>query len=165
MPEAISNTSPLLYLYRIGAMDWLPRLFDEVWIPQAVLDELKEGQRKGYDVPNLADYDGLRITHPRSLPSEWLALDLGPGELAAMALALENPKCILLLDDLLARRTAHAAGLTVWGTLKVLLEAKACGLTDRIEPFVDRLSSSGMWLSGEIRQRILALAGESIPTI
>ena len=27
MPEAISNTSPLLYLYRIGAMDWLPKMF------------------------------------------------------------------------------------------------------------------------------------------
>ncbi|WP_417914024.1 hypothetical protein [Candidatus Electronema sp. JM] len=24
MPEAVSNTSPLLYLHRIGAADWLP---------------------------------------------------------------------------------------------------------------------------------------------
>jgi hypothetical protein len=27
MPDAISNTSPLLYLHRIGAINWLPRLF------------------------------------------------------------------------------------------------------------------------------------------
>ena len=27
MPEAISNTSPLLYLYRIEALNWLPELF------------------------------------------------------------------------------------------------------------------------------------------
>lgn len=78
-----------------------------------------------------------------------------------MALALENPTRVVLLDDLLARRTAQAAGLTVWGTLKVLLEAKAQGLTDRIEPLVNRLGDTGMWLSDEIRQRILALAGES----
>jgi len=26
MLKAISNTSPLLYLYRIGGIDWLPKL-------------------------------------------------------------------------------------------------------------------------------------------
>jgi hypothetical protein len=94
------------------------------------------------------------------MPSEWLSLDLGLGELAAMALALENPTFIVLLDDMLARKTAQAAGLIVWGTLKVLLSAKKQGLTDKIEPLVNRLSEAGMWLSDEIRQRILALAEE-----
>ncbi len=84
----------------------------------------------------------------------------GAGELAAMALALENPTRIVLLDDLLARRTAQAAGLSVWGTLKILLEAKAQGLTDKVELHVDDLSHSGMWISTVVRQRILALAGE-----
>lgn len=78
-----------------------------------------------------------------------------------MALALENPKRILLLDDLLARRTAQAAGLTVWGTLKVVLEAKAQGLIPEIAPLVDELGKNGMWISDEIRRRILALAGET----
>lgn len=160
MPNAISNTSPLLYLYRIGGIDWLPKLFAEVWIPTAVVEELKEGQRKGYDVPNPDYYRWLRVENPRAMPSEWLSLDLGLGELAAMALALENQNLIVLLDDRLARNTAQAAGLTVWGTLKVLLEAKAQELIDRIEPSVDRLSNSGMWLSNEVRQRILVLAGE-----
>lgn len=32
MAKAISNTSPLLYLYRFGIIDWLPNLFGEVWI-------------------------------------------------------------------------------------------------------------------------------------
>jgi len=36
MVKAISNTSPLLYLYRIGGMEWLSKLFDEVWTPEAV---------------------------------------------------------------------------------------------------------------------------------
>jgi predicted nucleic acid-binding protein len=77
-----------------------------------------------------------------------------------MALALENPTRILLLDDILARRTAQAAGLMVWGTLKVLLEAKGQKLTDRIEPLLNRLSDMGMWLSEDIRHRILKLASE-----
>lgn len=161
MPDAISNTSPLVYLYRIQAIEWLPKLFGNVYVPTAVVDELKEGQQRGFDVPNPSIYSWLRIVDPRATPSEWLSLDLGPGELAAMALALENRTRVVLLDDLLARRTAQAAGLMVWGTLKVLLEAKSQSLTERIEPFVNRLSETGMWLSNEIRERVLALAGET----
>jgi predicted nucleic acid-binding protein len=161
MPKAISNTSPLLYLYRIQAIDWLPKLFDEVWAPDAVKEELLAGRSKGYDVPNPADCPWLRIVNPKSMPSEWLALDLGAGEIAAMALALENPNHVILLDDGLARRTAQVAGLQVWGTLKVLLEAKSQGLVDKIAPYVTNLSEAGMWVSVEIKQRILTLAGES----
>jgi len=87
-------------------------------------------------------------------------LDLGAGELAAMALTLENQDRIVLLDEMLARKTAKAAGLTVWGTLKILLEAKAQGLTRQIAPLVDKLRDTGMWISDEIHQRILVIAGE-----
>jgi predicted nucleic acid-binding protein len=160
MPEAISNTSPLLYLHQIGVLDWLPSLFGAVWVPAAVMLELEKGGQQGCNVPDLKSYDWIRSVEPQAMPSEWLALDLGPGELAAMALALENPKHVVLLDDDLARRVAKAAGLTVWGTLRVLLEAKAQGLTDRIEPLMGQLVDAGMWLSNDIRERILVLARE-----
>ncbi|MEM4725061.1 MAG: DUF3368 domain-containing protein [Candidatus Hadarchaeum sp.] len=157
MPNAICNTSPLLYLYRIGVLEWLSALFDEVWVPQAVVDELQEGQLRGYDVPVTHQLGWIRIVNPKAMPSEWLALDLGPGELAVLALALENPEYVVLIDDTLARRTAQSAGLKVWGTLRVLLEAKSHGLTEQLEPYVNRLQDAGMWMSEEIRQRILAL--------
>jgi predicted nucleic acid-binding protein len=161
MPKAITNTSPLLYLYRVGAIDWLSKLFEEVWTPGAVQNELLAGRSKGYDVPEPKDFPWLKIVNPKSMPSEWLALDLGIGEIAAMALALENPSHIILLDDGLARRTAQVAGLQVGGTLKILLEAKSQGLVEKIEPYVANLSEAGMWISAEVKQRILALAGES----
>lgn len=160
MPDAICNTSPLLYLYRIEAVNWLPQLFSEVWTPNAVVRELQEGQQRGYDVPDPGEYKWLQVVDPRSVPSEWLTLDLGVGELATMALALENPRRVVLLDDGLARRIAEAAGLQVWGTLRVLLEAKSLGLTESVEPLIDRLVRMGMWVSYDIRQRVLALAGE-----
>jgi predicted nucleic acid-binding protein len=119
MPDAISNTSPLPYLYRIGALDWLQHLFGEIWVPNAVASELGQGRQKGYDVPDLDAYNWLHCTEPRYMPPEWLALDLGQGEVAAMALALKNPDRVVLLDDALARRVAKAAELTVWGTLKM----------------------------------------------
>lgn len=161
MPKAISNTSPVLYLYRIGGLEWLASLFEEVWLPEAVYEELQVGRSKGYDVPYPPDYSWLKIVNPRFTPSEWLALDLGVGELAAMALALENPERVILLDDMLARRTARAAGLQVWGTLQVLLEAKAQGIIPEVGPYVVRLSNAGMWLSTDLKQRILNLASEA----
>ena len=37
MVSAISNTSPLLYLYRIDGIEWLPELFGEIWVPEALI--------------------------------------------------------------------------------------------------------------------------------
>ena len=161
MPIAISNTSPLLYLYRIGGIEWLKALFGEVWVPDAVIQELEEGRRRGYDVPRVLEFDWIRRVNPTHTPVEWFALDLGRGELAAMALGVENPMHVILIDDLLARRVAEAAGLQVWGTLKVLLETKHVGLIPAVAPYVDRLVDAGLWVSADIRQRILRLANEA----
>jgi predicted nucleic acid-binding protein len=161
MPKAISNTSPLLYLYRIDALEWLPQLFDEFWTPTAVVAELEEGRRFGYGVPDFSTLSWVQIVEPRSIPDEWLVLDLGRGELAAMAMAMQNPGRIVLLDDALARRTAQTAGLQVWGTLRIMLEAKSHGITTAIKPWVQRLADAGLWFSDDLRARVLALAGES----
>lgn len=160
MPEAIVNTSPLVYLYRAGVLEWLRLLFDKVWVPAAVVQELKEGIRKGYQVPRVSEYPWIQVVEPSILGSEWLAADLGPGEVSVIVLGLENPERIVLLDDARARRIATAAGLKVWGTLRVLLEAKAAGLIDQVGPLLERLRETGMWVSEDVRRRILALAGE-----
>ncbi len=160
MPSAISNTSPLVYLYRIDALDLLPKIFSSIWIPQQVLAELDEGRLRGYDVPGTQHLRWAEIVTPKHMPQEWFALDLGIGEVAAMSLALENPERVAILDDLLARRTAQAAGLQVWGTLRVLLEAKDMRLIHELRSHLNRLEFSGMYLSPGIKQRILHLAGE-----
>jgi hypothetical protein len=160
MPDAITNTSPLVYLHRIEVLYWIPQIFSRVWVPQQILAELDEGRSRGYNVPTHEHLSWAEIVEPLHMPSEWFALDLGMGEVAAMALALENRERVVILDDLLARRTAHAAGLQVWGTLRILLEAKATGLTSEIRPHVEQLRASGMYLSPDVKQRILRLAGE-----
>ncbi len=160
MLDAISNTSPLVYTYRIGVLNWWTQLFSTVWVPQQVIDELQAGQNYGYDVPNRNDLAWAEIVEPRHMPSEWFALDLGLGEVAAMSVALDHPERVLVLDDLLARRTAQTAGLNVWGTLKILLEAKSQGITTEIASHVEKLQISGMYMSEGIKRRVLQLAGE-----
>lgn len=160
MLNAISNTSPLVYTHRIGVLDWWPRLFATTWIPQPVIDELQAGKNRGYDVPTYEMLAWADIVQPNHMPQEWFALDLGIGEVSAMPVALDHPKRVLILDDLLARRTAQAAGLQVWGTLRILLEAKSQNVTPEITPYVERLQASGMYMSEGIKRRILNLANE-----
>ena len=160
MPEFISNTSPLLYLYRISALDFLRILCNEIMIPTAVVCELDIGLQRGFDVPDPKHFEWIKVVDPLDVPSKWLNLHLGTGELSVLALALERPACTVLLDDMQARRIARAAGLNVWGTLKVLIEAKSRGLIERISTHIDLLEKSGMWMSDSIRHQVLALCGE-----
>jgi len=95
MPTAISNTSPLLDLYRIEAIEILCKLFDEVWTVGSVKRELMAGQSRGYKVPSLQEMPWIRIVNPRSVPSEWLSLDLGGGELETIALSHWSIRSIL----------------------------------------------------------------------
>ena len=104
MPELISNTSPLLYLYRINGLDWLPALCGDIRVPTAVARELSEGRRRGYDVPDPCRYEWITIADPRVVPSVWLNLDLGPGELAVLSSTTEVHSA-----------TAGAGSLTVDG--------------------------------------------------
>ncbi len=165
MPKVICSASPLVYLYRIKALKYLPQMFDEVWAPSDVLEELQRGLFIGLDVPRLFDYDWIRYADPQAtLPSAWLAQELNLSDLVTLSLCFEIPDSVALLDDGRARKTGRVAGLTVWGTLQVLLEAKQRGLIKRIAPFVNRLDTeAGMWLTEDIRRRILRLAGEARP--
>jgi len=51
----------MLYLHRIGVLDWLPEMFGEIWIPGAVVNEFAKGRRRGYEVPEPANHGWLRV--------------------------------------------------------------------------------------------------------
>ena len=131
-------------------------------MPSVVLDDLLQARFVGYDVPSPFNLPWVQYQDPQlTIPATWMALDLASGEVAAMSLAFENPDCTVLLDEPMGRRAARLVGIKYWGTLKILLEAKAHGLTDSIAPYVDSLGKTGLWIVGETRQRILRLAGET----
>ncbi len=159
-PEAILNTSPLLYLHRAGLLDLLPRIFTSCSTTAYVLEELEAGRKQGWDVPSHDHLAFVRLSMPDHLPEEWLSLDLGMGESSVIALAVQVGTGVVILDDLQARRVASAAGLQVWGTLRILIEAKRLGAISSVGPFIDKLINSGMWISDDIRFRILRLSGE-----
>jgi uncharacterized protein len=107
LPEVICNTSPLQYLHQIGQLDLLPRLVHRILAPPAVAAELAEGRRLGLDLPIPETLPWVELSRPRSEAVLRLATDLGSGETAVLALALERSDPVVILDDALARRHAQ----------------------------------------------------------
>jgi uncharacterized protein len=145
MREVVSNTSPLLYLHQLGRLDLLPALYSMVLVPKSVIEELTAGRAAGHDVPNVADLPWVQVVSSPTLALLALATDLGKGESEAIAIAHERG-ALLILDDALARRHASLLGITLTGTLGVLLKAKTAGHIPKIEPLVVRLTELGFRL-------------------
>lgn len=161
MPElTISNTSPLLYLHLVGQLTLLPRLYNEVMIPPAVVAELQAGAARGVDVPIVDSLSWLRVRPLVSETSIPLIMDLGAGEAEVIALGLENPGSRLILDDALARRIAHLHQLQITGTVGLLLKAKRAGLLPAVAPVLQDLRAAGLWLGDSLIAAILRQADE-----
>ena len=104
MPEhVISNTSPLFYLHRLRQLDLLQKLYTRLLVPEAVVDELQAGRDQGEDVPEVTRYDWIEVRAVRMPAVVTLITDLGAREAQVLALALEVPGSLVLLDD----RVAH----------------------------------------------------------
>jgi uncharacterized protein len=160
MPAVISNTSPLQYLYQADMLFLLPALFDRIYVPEAVVSEIKSGQKLGVSLPDVLDVPWIEIRplqQPALLP---LVTHLGDGEKEVLALGLEIPGSLLLLDDRDARRHANFLSLNISGTVGVLLLAKERGLIESIRPILERFDVLRFRLNPTTRKTILRLAEE-----
>jgi predicted nucleic acid-binding protein len=160
VPDVISNSSPLQYLYQADVLDLLPALFGQVCVPEAVVAELEEGRRRSVSLPTLAELSWLQVRTVRNRTLLPLVTHLGDGEKEVLALGRELSDALLLLDDRDARRHAHALELEISGTLGVLLLAKERGILDAVRPVLDRLQALRFRLDARTRQSVLELAGE-----
>lgn len=160
MPEIICNTSPLQYLHQIGVLYILPALVRTVTVPPAVQEELNTGRNLGLSLPDLQSLDWIVVRGPSSPVTLSLVTDLGSGEREVLALALETPDSVCVLDDALARQVARTLQLRITGTLGVLIDAKRAGIIPTVRPLLDQLQSFGFRLAAHTRTAVLKLAGE-----
>jgi len=163
MPEVISDTSPIQYLHQVDLLDILAKLYGRITIPQAVADELSQGRALGINLPDLSLLPWIGVGQVRDGALLPMVTDLGGGEREALAMALETPGALLLLDDALARRYARMLGLVFTGTLGVLLRAKEAGLVPALQPVLERLETLHFWLDAATRAAALRRAGEIEP--
>lgn len=126
----VADTSPLNYLIQIECIDLLRALYGRVVVPHGVLKELSH-----VDAPksvrlwidHLPDWVDSRVVHLQ--PDRTLAA-LDRGELEAIQLAIELNANLLLIDERRGWIEAERRGLSVTGTLGVLLTAGIQELTD-----------------------------------
>ena len=160
-PALVCNTSPLLYLGRIALVQLLPALFDPVYVPETVILELDAGRLLR---PDTIDPRGLKWitrvsisqTSVDSLPPN----RLGSGERAVIAYASAQSGCVVGLDDRQARLLAQQLGLTVVGTIGILIKAKQAGLIPSVWPLLDAVHREGFHITTEVYSEALQLIGE-----
>jgi predicted nucleic acid-binding protein len=86
---------------------------------------------------------------------------LSHGERYAIALAILQ-KEPLVIDDRLGRQVARALGVSVVGTVGVLIQAKKAGLILEVRSLMQEMRSAGYWLSDELIERAANQAGEGV---
>ena len=160
MSEVIRNTSPIQYLHQLSCLHLLSSLARVVTVPPAVVEELRVGRQRGVSLPDLSALDWIRVLQPTSSAVLPLVRDLGAGETEVLALCLEVPGSIAVLDDRLARQVAASLGIHLTGTLGVILDAKAAGLLPAVAPLLNQLQALRFHLAPATRTAMLKLAGE-----
>lgn len=120
---AVSDSSPLIVLAKLGCFDLLKRLFPQLYISTEVHQEVVIA---GAGLPGASEVAGAQWIEVRQLgdqagPSAALkTLALGAGEFSTILLARELSADAVLLDDYNARKVARAQGLNVRGTVGLL---------------------------------------------
>jgi len=161
---AVSNTSPISNLAHIGRLDLLKDQFPKLWIPDAVKKELERHPSPEARVSIAAAYNHgwLRVGTPVETPLKSMLLQqVHQGEAEAIALAVDLSAQLIILDEREGRALASQAGLSVTGTLGVLLKAKALGTIPAVRPELNLLRSrTRFFLAAPLEKAFLSAAGE-----
>ena len=157
----VTNAGPLMALAKLNLLHLLHLLYGQVRVPIGVYAEaVQEGVRRGF-----ADAYTLQLFMqqqawkpvPVQVPADLEKASLDRGEKEAIALALAQ-NCLLLVDEEQARRQARQYGLTVRGTLGVLIGAYRHDLitADQLRLYFQQIAErDDIWISSRLCHRLL----------
>jgi predicted nucleic acid-binding protein len=146
----ITDTSCLIILEKIALLSVLHQLFSSVITTPEIVAE--------YGLP-LPEWIIITSVKDKSLQNRLSSL-VDKGEASAIALAHEVENKYLITDDLGARKLAIKLGLSVIGTLGVLLRAKQEGYIVSVKPFVELMKQTNFRVSDDLYETTLHKAGE-----
>jgi len=156
----VSNSSPLIWLAKIGRLMLLKTLFTEVIIPRRVYAEATlEKQSADAVLISKAIEDGwIKVSGEEMEEADVLAeasgVHLGEAEAILLAQKLGTE---LIIDEREGSATAQMFGVRPVGTMAVLLLALGKGeLTlNEFKECLDNLIASGFWLSVDVYNKAL----------
>jgi predicted nucleic acid-binding protein len=157
----VADSGPILSFARVNRLELLHQVIGDLTIPDAIYEEIVV---RGAGKPGSTEVQGASWI--RNLPVrdrvfvDQLPPKLHLGEREAIALAKEQG-AVLLVDEREARREALHQGLTVMGSLRVLREAKTCGIIPRVRPILDELIAAGMYIGEPLSEAFLRQLDEA----
>lgn len=159
----VSNSSPLIYLSKLGRLELLRKLFKEILIPKEVFNEavLRGKEEKFSEALVIEDamHEGWLKIKGTKVDRRLLefAPELNLGETEVISLAREVKADLVLMDDASGRGVSESFGLNTKGTIYILLKAYKSGLIkkEEVKTLLDKLILAGFRLSSEVYSRIL----------
>jgi predicted nucleic acid-binding protein len=136
---AIINSSPLIYLGKLGLLSLLQQLFDQVLTVNTVKEEVLDSSASEYAILHSAFSDWLIVSEVPEGPLSTRLGNMGlhQGEVDALVLAYyikkQKSDSVIVIDDLAARDVARTLGLKVTGTIGIILRATKSGFLTKNE--------------------------------
>ena len=153
----IGDSSALVALAVVNQLELLEKLYDKLYIPQAVFDEVTQVGKPQSD--KLRRFLQSRV---KRVDLTLTQLGLGLGELEAITLYKELDADVLLIDDNRAKKYASLNGVKVIGSLGVLIKAKEEGHIEKVKTFLDELQKSEVYISHKLIEKVLEICGERL---
>lgn len=161
--KIVSNSSILISLSSINRLYLLKEKFDEIYIPEAVWEEVVEmgkGETGSKEVRSADWIIKEKVTDENLVSALNENLDLGESE--AISLAIQLNSNIILLDEKEARVMAAKYKLKPLGTVGVLIWARKKNIIKNLKLELDKLiREGGFRIASEIYEKALAEVGES----
>ena len=153
----IADSSALITLAIIDQLDILVSLFGEVYVPRAVYNEICQHNKN--ESKKLDIFCQNKIIDISSEIN--LNITLGRGESEAIILYKEKCADYLLCDDKKAKKFARNFGVNVVGSLGILLKAKEKKLIYELNPLIEKLKLSQIFIDDKTFALALKMANES----
>ena len=151
MRRVIVNSTPLIALCNADLLNILKEIYGSIIIPKAVFDEVT-AKKDSACLQIKQNLDWITVETITNIEDRKMyKAKLHAGEVDVMILAQADPKAdLVIIDDNAAKKTAKYLGLTVTGTLGVLIKAKQSGIISSVKNAITKIQSNGFYINENI---------------
>ena len=146
----VSDVNCLPILFEIDGLEILQKLYGQVYTTQEIAKKFKGKLPCWITIETVTDKMRQKI----------LEIKLAKEESSAMALALENPDCILILEKPNTIIIAQKFNMHFIGILEILIIAKQNGVIPFVKPFLEKIKTTNYKISEELELFVLKEANE-----
>ncbi len=154
-----SNTTPIIALSSINQLNLLQALFSEIYVVEEVIEECAEGGR--IIVPDLTQLSWINIVKSIDTLQNHFLMELDKGEKHTLNMAISKNADYVIIDEKIARNIAEYLGISVTGTLGVLLKAKQQGKIVSFSKCAKAMQKQGIYYNTSLLEKLALQVDEN----